>query len=121
MGDVVILGGGPAGALCAAYLTTKELAASVTVVTPSAEWHCTYCTWVDDVCADWIPFDIFRRRWDDVRIIDGVGVESKLDRSYGWVHAERLITWITSIEHIRWINDAAVEVRDAMSHGTQHN
>ena len=110
VGNVVIMGGGPAGALCAAYLATHELAASIIVVTPTTDWHCTYCTWIDDVCANWIPFDIFRRRWDDVRVVDGFGAVSQLDRSYGWVHAERLVAWITGIEHVRWVKDTAVQV-----------
>jgi lycopene cyclase-like protein len=87
MYDVVIIGGGPAGLGFAACAVHAGLSVCCIDMNHDREWHCTYCTWVDELMDTWIV-DCF-----GMRVFDNVcnntvcfykdGSEQVLDRSYG--------------------------------------
>lgn len=68
--DVIVLGGGPAGAALAHSLAKRNV--DVVVISPTTPWHATYGSWRDDVAGAELgaPLEsVLRGSWNTVRVV----------------------------------------------------
>jgi lycopene cyclase-like protein len=86
--DVVVLGGGPAGLGFAACAIHEGLSVCCIDMNHDREWHCTYCTWVDELEDTWVVdrFDctnVFDNICSNAVVICKDGSKQILERGYG--------------------------------------
>ena len=88
MYDVAVLGSGPAGLGFATYAARQGL--NVCCIDPihEKEWHCTYCTWTDELKECWIneldgASETFDKQFEDTAVVYHDGSRQTLGKGYG--------------------------------------
>eukprot|EP01052_Picozoa_sp_SAG31_P040225 SAG31_NODE_5775_length_2332_cov_1.669503_4_plen_94_part_01 len=85
--DIAVLGSGPAGLAFAARAVQSGL--TVCSIDPShaRPWHCTYCTWVDELKGTWVweqcGAALFDKICTSVAVVWQDGRRQVLPRQYG--------------------------------------
>lgn len=113
--DVVVVGGGPAGAALARSLRTRGV--DVLVVSPSTPWLATYGAWEDDVveCETGAPLASLQRgRWNVVRVV--AEREHLLQRPYMVFDNQR--TRSALFEGVATIDDSVIDVQHDLDTST---
>jgi lycopene beta-cyclase len=99
--DVAVIGCGPAGLGFATCAARQGLTVCVIDPVLKKEWHCTYCTWIEELGNSWLndltqetgaggSADLFDKRFADTEVIYNDGSRQALGKRYGRIDGRSL-------------------------------
>lgn len=99
MYDVIVIGSGPAGLGFATCAARQGLNICVIDPVQKRDWHCTYCTWMEELENSWLndlkegageKDSIFDKELGETEVVFNDGSRQKLGKRYGRIDGVKL-------------------------------